>query len=325
MRGSPVTSQPPTGSSASRSRLRPNSRIVGYGTAVAVVLFALFFSWRFFVYTQLERDYVWVHFTGNGDLIGSLQRDDPVAVQGVAIGQVEAIESARDGVRVRLRFWKHEKLYRDAHASNVGNGLMGMRFVLMEPGADSLHPLDRHADITGSFDPGIAEVMSRIEDVVAKVRNIRNTAHALAQGDAGTPPLHSVVMDKLDEADRLLGGLDRFDGKVRKAGTELTRLSRTSRTTTRALDSLQSRIASQLRSVDTILVQAQGLVVSLRGIARDADSSVQAIARPLEPLTRDDSLLRRIDASLGTLDAIEGFLDGKTKIKYHFHIWGNGD
>jgi ABC-type transporter Mla subunit MlaD len=305
--------------------LRPNSRIVGYATVLAVGVLALFFSWRLFVYTQLERDSAWIHFTGNGDLIGSLQRDDPVAVQGFAIGQVEAIQSARDGVRVRLRFWKHQKLYRDAHASNVGNGLMGMRFVLLEPGEDSLHPLDRHADIPGHFNPGIAEVMSRIEEVVTKVKGIRNSTRALAEGDAENAPLHRLVLDKLDKADRLLGGFDRFDGKVGKAGAELARLSRSGKTAAKTLDSLQPQIVSQLRSVDTILVQAQGLLVTLRSLSHGADSSVQAVARPLEPLTRDDSLLRKIDASLGTIDALEGIIDGKTKIKYHFHLWGHGD
>src|ERR1035437_4816473 len=155
-------SSPPGGSLASQSHLRPNSRIVGYGTALAVGVLALLFSWRIYVYTVLERDYVWVHFTGSGDLIGSLQEDDPVAIQGVGVGQVEDIESVNDGVRVRLRFWKHQKLYRDAHATNVGNGLMGMRFVLLEPGQDSTPYLDRHADIPGQFRPGIAEVMSGI-------------------------------------------------------------------------------------------------------------------------------------------------------------------
>lgn len=318
-----MTSQPPDGSLASRSHLRPNSRIVGYGTALAVGLVALFLSWRIFVYTQLERDYAWIHFTGKGDLIGSLQKDDPVAVQGVAIGQVEDIQSIQDGVRVRLRFWKHQKIFRDAHASNVGNGLMGMRFVLLEPGVDSLHILDRHADIPGSFNPGIAELMSRIEDVVAKVRGVQSRARALVEGDSANVPMQRKVMEKLDMVDHLLGGFDRFEGKVRKAGDGLTRLSRTGKTTARSLDSLQPQIAQQLRSVDTVLVQAQGMLVALRTVTSDADASVLSTARSLEPLTRDDSLLRRIESSLGAIDAIQGFVDGKTKIKYHFHIWGD--
>ena len=107
------------------------------------------------------------------------------------------------------------------------------------------------------------------------------------------------------------------------AGTGLTKLSRTSRSTVRSLDSLQPAIVEQLRSVDTVLVQAQGMLVALRTVARGADTSVLAASRSLEPLTRDDSLLRRIESSMGVIDAIQGFVDGKSKIKYHFHIWGD--
>lgn len=308
---------------ASQSHLRPNSRIVGYGTALAVGLLALFFSWRIYVYTVFERDYVWVHFTGSGDLIGSLQEDDPVAIQGVGVGQVEDIESVADGVRVRLRFWKHQKLYKDAEATNVGNGLMGMRFVLLEPGLDSTHYLDRHADIPGQFRPGIAEVMSGIEDVIAQVKALRGNTRAWVDGDSLHAPLPRQVMEKLQTVDVLLDKTDRFEKRMHAAGPGLRNLAKQGLSASRSLDSATPAVLAGLRTTDTLLVQAKGMILALRKLARDADTSVQQVSRPLEPFTRNDSLLLQIQATLKVVDQVQAFVDGKAKVKYHFHIWGD--
>ncbi|HXP91433.1 MAG TPA: MlaD family protein [Fibrobacteria bacterium] len=307
---------------ASQTHLRPNSRIVGYLAALAVGLIGLVCSWRIYVNTQLERDFVWVHFTGSGDLIGSLQEDDPVAIQGVDVGQVEEIQSNRDGVRVGLRFWKHQRLFRDAQATNVGNGLMGMRFVLLERGVDSTHSLDRHSDIPGIFQPGIAEVMSGIEDVVARVQILRNRTSALVEGDSNSAPLPVEVMGKLQTVDRLLDRTDRFERRMRIVAPEVRGLARSGLDATRALDSMEPAALAGLRTTDTLLMQAQGLIADLDKVARGSDTVARKTSTALEPLARDDSLLVRIRSALGAIDQIESFVVGKTDIKYHFHFFG---
>jgi len=308
---------------ASQSHLRPNSRIVGYGTALVVGLLTLFFSWRIFVYTQLERDHAWVHFTGSGDLIGSLQEDDPVAIQGVTVGQVEEILSVRDGVRVKLRFWKHQKLWQDASASNVGNGLMGMRFVLLKQGIDTLHPLDRYADVPGRFNPGIAEVMSGIKEVVAKVQLIQDRVTLLAKGDSSRAPIARDLMQKVQDLDNLLGRMENLDRKIRPAATKAQSMARFGLVTARGLDSATPGILKGLRQTDTALVKARDIIATLRSLSRDADTAVQRTAAPLEPFTRNDSLLRKIQSTLVIVDQLQDFIDGKTKLKYNFHVLGD--
>jgi ABC-type transporter Mla subunit MlaD len=316
-------SSPPGGSLANQSNLRPNSRIVGYGTALVVGLLVLWFSWRIYVYTVLERDYVWVHFTGSGDLIGSLQEDDPVAIQGVGVGQVEDIESTTDGVRVRLRFWKHQRLYRDAHSTNVGNGLMGMRFVLLEPGVDSTHLLDRNADIPGQFRPGIAEVMSGIEEVIAKVRALRAKTSTWANGDSIHEPIPHQVLEKLRTVDALLDRTDRFQKRMQVVGPAVRRLTSQSLAATRSMDSTMPSILAGLRTTDTLLIEAKGMIGSLRALSRDADTTVQGAATGLAPFAKNDSLLLQIQDALKIVDQVQAFVDGKAKIKYKFHVLGS--
>ncbi|MEN9308520.1 MAG: hypothetical protein RL173_2452, partial [Fibrobacterota bacterium] len=44
---------------------------------------------------------------------------------------------------------------------------------------------------------------------------------------------------------------------------------------------------------------------------------------PLEPLTKNDSLLRKIERTLKLVDKVQSFVDGKAKLRYRFHIIGN--
>ena len=318
-----MTSRTPEAAQPGTSHLRPNSRMVGYGAVLVVGLVVLFLSWRIYVYTQLERDSAWVHFTGSGDLIGSLQEDDPVAIQGVTIGQVEEIRSASDGVRVRLRFWKHQKLWRDATATNLGNGMMGMRFVLLLPGADSLHPLDRNADIPGTFRPGIAEVMSGIQQVVAQVATIESGIHLIAAGDSLHRPLPREVMERVQALDDILGRMESIDRKVDPAVSKLQVASRGSAQAARGLDSTLPSVLAGLRRTDTLLVRSRELAVWLRQNARKGDSATRTVDRTLDPFTRDDSLLRRVESTLVVVDKLQAFLEGRTRVKYNFHIWGD--
>lgn len=308
---------------ASQPHLRPNSRIVGYATVAVVTLAVLFFSWRIYTYTELERDHIWVHFSGNGDLIGSLQEDDPVAIQGVKVGQVEDISSDPTGVRARLRFWKHQRIFRDAHAENVGNGLMGMRYVLLDPGVDSLHPLDRNALVEGIFRPGIAEVMSGIKSVVAKVNDIRLWIGLQATGNDSISPLHEKVLFTLDQTDVLLLEIDRIVRKTQGLGPSLQAAGQLSRSLADSLHSMEPNLIDALNSTDSILRQTQDLLGKSGKLVRRADTLARTAAAPLEPLTKNDSLLRKIERTLKLVDKVQSFVDGKAKLRYRFHIIGN--
>jgi hypothetical protein len=223
---------------------------------------------------------------------------------------------------VGLRFWKHQRLFRDAQATNVGNGLMGMRFVLLERGVDSTHSLDRHADIPGIFQPGIAEVMSGIEDVVARVQAIRTRTATFVEGDSASPPLSADVMDKLRTVDGLLDRTDRFERRMRAVAPKVRGLARTGLDATRSLDSVEPAALAGLRTTDTLLIQAQSLIAAMDKVARRSDSTARKASDAVEPLARDDSLLVRIRSALGTIDQIEAFVVGKTDIKYRFHFFG---
>lgn len=296
---------------------------MGYATVVAVTLAVLLFGWRFYTYTQLELDHVWVHFSGSGDLIGSLQPDDPVAIQGVDVGQVEEITSDTTGVRAKVRFWKRQKIYSDARAFNVGNGLMGMRYVLLLPGTDTLPPLDRDQNIPGAFQPGIAEVMSGIKDVVAKVGEILAWTDAQANGAPGKKPLHKDILSTLSKTDSVLAKIDRILVQSKAVGPSLRSGSRLARHMADSLRHMEPQLLQTLAGADTALIQVRDLISRTRAVAQEADTLVLKAAAPLEPLVRDDSLLRKVERTLKMVDVLQEFVEGRTSIKTNIKLFGD--
>lgn len=296
---------------------------MGYATVVAVTLAFLLFGWRFYTYTQLELDHVWVHFSGSGDLIGSLQPDDPVAIQGVDVGQVEEITSDTTGVRAKVRFWKRQKIHSDARAFNVGNGLMGMRYVLLEPGTDTLPPLDRNRDIPGTFQPGIAEVMSGIKDVVAKVGEILAWSEAQANGAPGKNPLHKDVLSSLAKTDSVLAKIDRMLVRSGSLGPTLRDGGRLAEQLADSLRHMEPVLLRTLASTDSALVQVRDLISQTRRAAKEADTLVKKVSVPLEPLVRDDSLLRKVERTLEVVNLLQGFVEGRTSVKTNITLFGD--
>jgi len=296
---------------------------VGYATVVAVTLAFLLFGWRFYTYTQLELDHVWVHFSGSGDLIGSLQPDDPVAIQGVDVGQVEEITSDTTGVRAKVRFWKRQKIHSDARAFNVGNGLMGMRYVLLEPGTDTFPPLDRKRDIPGTFQPGIAEVMSGIKEVVAKVGEILAWTEAQANGAPGKKPLHKDILSTLSRTDSVLSRIDRVLVRSKSLGPSLRDGSRLAKHLADSLKHMEPQLLQALASTDTALVQVRDLISRTRTVAQETDTLVHRVAVPLEPLVRDDSLLRKVERTLEVVDLLKEFVEGRTNVKTNITLFGD--
>ena len=130
-------------------------------------------------------------------------------------------------------------------------------------------------------------------------------------------------MEKLETVDALLERTDRLQKRLQGVGPGLRKLTGQGLAVTRSLDSAEPAALAGLRTADTLLVQAQGMISALGKVTREADGSVRSLNQPLEPFTRDDSLLVQIQSALRIVDQVQSFVDGKTKIKYNFHIWGS--
>ena len=95
--------------------------------------------------------------------VSGLRVGSPVEIDGIQIGRVESmsIDSARQMALVELKIEKGMKIYDDASASIKTSGLIGDKFVKIDPGGggDVLKPGGTVTETTSAVD---------IEDLVSK-------------------------------------------------------------------------------------------------------------------------------------------------------------
>lgn len=105
--------------------------------------------------------------------IGALSEGDPVAVSGVRAGKVDKIRL--EGGRVVVTTLVDESVFlaKDATFTVKNIGLMGERFVAVDPGTLSV-PLDTDKIHEGRFDTGIPEVMGMMGEMISEVRRLVN-------------------------------------------------------------------------------------------------------------------------------------------------------
>ena len=103
--------------------------------------------------------------------IGALSAGDPVAVSGVRAGKVKDIRLESGKVVVTALLDESIFLADDATFTVKNIGLMGERFIAVDPGTSSV-PLETGKIYEGRFDTGIPEVMGMMGDMVSEVRRL---------------------------------------------------------------------------------------------------------------------------------------------------------
>jgi phospholipid/cholesterol/gamma-HCH transport system substrate-binding protein len=103
--------------------------------------------------------------------VGALRTGDPLAVSGVSMGKVKAIDLVSGKVVVTCSIDETVFLGEDATFTIKNVGLMGERFVAVFAGTLSV-PLDTSIVHDGRFDTGIPEVMGMMGDMVSEVREL---------------------------------------------------------------------------------------------------------------------------------------------------------
>lgn len=306
--------------------VHPLSRVVGYATILIVTVLVGIFAWHLHEVTTRGHETVLIRFDGSGELIAALQPDDPVLIDGVDVGQVETFTHVPGGVRVLVRFWSHQSLFRDAYAVNTSYSLMGQRIIALAPGKDSLHPLDPGQSIPGIFDPGIAEVMSQIYKVLEAVVSLRRQTETMVRGDAQHAALHRKLMGVLDGIDALIAGLEGLSGKTGSLDAALRKTSSKTRRITAELPKLERDLKAALLATDSALQGAQralGAIQPILDTTRRITAMVADPAGPLRSVVHDDSIIvaaRKLEASLNTLMTV---LEGEVPMKFRFHILGS--
>lgn len=252
--------------------------------------------------------------------IGSLEVGDPVSVLGVKKGEVKKIEISGNDVLVTFSLTKDIILKSDAKFTVMNIGLMGERFVNIEPGLSS-EKLDLSFPVHGYYDTGIPEVMGMMGAAIDEIRHLI----AVLEGTIGTPAATTSIKNIIENLD--------FVSTEMRSVTEQNREK-----ISRALDDLSVSAARLRAFADSNETKMQGMVDNLN----EASEKFSVITDRLDTLSvsvhqivlnleegkgtlgktlQDEELYDKLVKSISNLDTLVTDIKAHPKKYIHFSLF----
>jgi phospholipid/cholesterol/gamma-HCH transport system substrate-binding protein len=249
--------------------------------------------------------------------VGGLTAGDPVQVAGVEKGKVQDIQLRASDVQVTISLESDVRLSEDAEISIQNVGLMGEKFVAIDPG-NSPQPLPTDQPIFGQYKAGMAEVMGETEELLRQISGVAATI----QETIGNPEARVSIQESLENIRKFSSVLaDLLD----QEGGDLTMALKDLRTASRGFRELvednQSQMDSTMDRFHQASIDLEQLTQQLTEISATFKRMADKIERgegSLGEFVHDETLYSDIKNTVKSLDEL--ILDIKENPDRYIHL-----
>ena len=194
---------------------------VGITIIIALILVAVSLYWLQGYKLERNSRQVQVRFSD----VGNLSIGDRVAVSGVHKGKVNKLFLGEGGVIVELLVYQDVDLRRDATFRVRNQGVMGERYIAIDPGKDSL-AFDYDVTVDGLYDTGIPEVMGALGEAVKDLRVMVKSIRRTIASDSSLSRFDRTVSNLESASKSLAGFMSRNRGKMDETAEQFARAAR---------------------------------------------------------------------------------------------------
>ena len=239
--------------------------------------------------------------------VSTLNKGDPVKVNGVKVGKVKAIELQDRRVRVEISVWDSVAIPRNSQVRVQNIGLLGERQVgiLMGDGSDFLKPGDQ---VDGRFDAGISEAMGYAGEVFDSARVLLSIVRTVVDSTVGDPAFQQsfrrIVSDAEVLEQRLGGMMDKTEPEMM---TSLRNLRTASVKLNSLLDTTRAPVVELLADAGHLTQGAQGLLGKADALADRMDritARLEKTDNTMGALLQDEAFYRDLNQTLGSADSL---------------------
>ncbi|MBO5950550.1 MAG: mammalian cell entry protein [Fibrobacteraceae bacterium] len=241
--------------------------------------------------------------------LGSLQPEDLATLRGYEVGVVREIHWLGDRARVTVHFNEPLRLREGTIFKNVNYALMGQRrleIIASKTGKD----LPEDYIHQGIFEPGIAEALRLIEDVVKQVEALQSMVVLVAQGDSTHPSFSSVFEGYVS---KLEGLLQQTESLSKMLPEKLDNVFAVVDTTTKSINTITEQTNSAVNTIDSVAKEkiktAKYALVKISDETKNANSLIDSFENsPIGELLENDSLIQKTNALIqSTQNLIKAF------------------
>lgn len=249
--------------------------------------------------------------------VGGLTAGDPVHVAGVSKGQVKEVQLRATDVQVTISLDGDVQLTDDSQISIQSVGLIGEKFVAIEPGSGPVR-LSRNQPIVGQYQAGMPELMGEVGELLRQIKGLANTIHETI----GNPKARASIQESLENIRKfskvLADLLDQQEGDLTMALRDLRSASRSFR---ELVEANRSRMDSTMDRFHRASVDLGQLTQQLSEVSATFKRIADKIERgegTLGELVQDETLYRDIKKTVKSLDEL--ILDIKEHPKRYLRL-----
>jgi phospholipid/cholesterol/gamma-HCH transport system substrate-binding protein len=264
------------------------------------------------------------------DSVAGLDDKATVRIAGVRVGRVDGIGLEDRRARVRIALETPVTLTEGAFARIANLGLLGEKYIELEPGPEGGEPLPEGAVIPGVTPPSFDDALAKLNDL----------------GDSFSEGLGGIGAD--GSLGRLIGNLEEVSADIRdlvranrgQVDATMANVARLTDTLARDMPGISAQVAAVLERMDRTLAQLEGTVGesrpdlqatagNLRRLTEEARTSVDNLNQVTGRLARGEGTIGKLltsdeahDELVGALQSVEsgveslsGALGGIQKIE----------
>jgi phospholipid/cholesterol/gamma-HCH transport system substrate-binding protein len=219
--------------------------------------------------------------------VGGLKKGDPVSVSGVTMGKVQKVNLTKLSVLATLSIEKESYIYEDAVFTIKNYGMMGERYIYVNPGSSQI-PINCSIIHPGQSDPGTSELIGLFGETIRDVQQILSDIKNTIASEANLNNLTDLASSLTELSHRL----NKFMGD-----NEIS-ISKTLKNAEDVSNKLSSLVQTNSEKIDTAMNNFTQASVKLNSLT----DSLEIIAGSLSNFLKS---IEEGDGTLGLLGADE--------------------
>ncbi len=228
--------------------------------------------------------------------VAGLDVGDTVRVAGVEVGKVETINLKANMGRVALSIDNRVPLYEDATAQVETYGLLGDRYISIDPGHSKLPRVHPGGEIHSAVSPEELDALfAKLSDVADDIKTVTTTLRNVLGGEEGELALREILENSRDLSKELVETVRQNQEDFRQITKQVAVLTR----------EMQGMVAENREAVHRTLATLPETAENVRKITADAsrlfDDHYEDISETLSNL-RAASL--QLEASLKAMEQV---------------------
>ena len=276
-----------------------SDRLLGYSVITFIVLFLLTPAAYLIYKSTIPGEIRTVRFQSLNSL-NFLSIQDPVRMQGVEIGAVKSIREKDKEVFVKIETFHPLTIHEGYKITASMKGLLGDRFLTINPGDLSRTTIDKDQILTGHFTPGLADVISQFELLRSGLHDLGNLVQLLKDGSEKNAPLVSIFTKVATRFDSVSSTVLQFANDLdRSIDHDLHSLSVTLAKTESFSHDISVELPKLLKKIEMLAGKTNDLLLMADSLITKSDKAVAWLTGPEITTWGDD--LRKLQVDLRTV------------------------